>query len=399
MEDMERKSRAYPHTVVKHGLAETRLMKIPLSNKNRKGRVIFLMKKSNKKTIRIVVLSVLVLLVGAWWGFSAMMYDENIDRRFESYKPLMLRVEDFEGLECTRYDFPSDKGQMLAGYLYCAGKNPRGIIIVAHGFGGGHNSYLDAIDAFARRGYDVFAYDATGNDASEGKGVGGFPQGVVDLDHAISFVEESGHFPDLPIGLFGHSWGAYSVCSVLTFHPEVKAVIACCGTNSSSDIFKAGGKGEAGGAIDAMMPFVKIHEWAKFGKYATNTAMDGFRASDAAIMVAHSEDDDMVPIAYGYDLYFDKYHDDPRFTFLRFQDRGHSDFFVDPDNSYKEEFNAPFKEWTASLDYDVNAEENRARFAKDKAAYIEGHLDREKWSHRLDVDLFRRFVEFYDAHL
>ena len=29
------------------------------------------------------------------------------------------------------------------------------------------------------------------------------------------------------------------------------------------------------------------------GKYAANTAMDGFEASEAAIMVAHSEDDDV----------------------------------------------------------------------------------------------------------
>jgi hypothetical protein len=30
----------------------------------------------------------------------------------------MLRVEDFDGLVCMEYSFPSDKGQMLAGYLY-----------------------------------------------------------------------------------------------------------------------------------------------------------------------------------------------------------------------------------------------------------------------------------------
>ena len=59
---------------------------------------------------------------------------------------------------------------------------------------------MDCANYFAQHGYYVFAYDATGNDDSEGEGVGGFPQGVVDLDHAISFVEKSGNFPDLPIG-------------------------------------------------------------------------------------------------------------------------------------------------------------------------------------------------------
>ena len=69
----------------------------------------------------------------------------------------------------------------------------------------------------------------------------------------------------------------------------------------------------AGDVIYAMMPFAKIHEWAKYGKYAANTAMDGFEASEAAIMVAYSEDDDVVPVQYGYDLYYEKYGNNPRF--------------------------------------------------------------------------------------
>jgi hypothetical protein len=62
---------------------------------------------------------------------------------------------------------------------------------------------MDCANYFAQNGYYVFAYDATGTDESEGNGVGGLPQGVIDLDYAISFVEESKEIPDLPIVLFG----------------------------------------------------------------------------------------------------------------------------------------------------------------------------------------------------
>lgn len=114
-------------------------------------------KRSKKKNALIVVLCALVLLVGAWQGFCAFMYNENINQRFESYEPLKLRVEDFDGLQCAEYKFPSDKGQMLAGYLYSTGSNPRGIIIIAHGYGGGHNSYMDCANYFAQHGYYVFS--------------------------------------------------------------------------------------------------------------------------------------------------------------------------------------------------------------------------------------------------
>ena len=354
-----------------------------------------------KKKILTVAIIVCILLLGAWWVFSVVMYNLNINQRFETYEPLMFRVEDFVGLERTRYTFPSNKGQMLTGYVYSIGddQQKRGIIVCAHGLGGGHNSYMDCIHYFAQAGYYVFAYDATGNDESEGKGVGGLPQGVVDLDHALSFIQSLPEYKDFPIGLFGHSWGAYSVCTVLTFHPEVRAVIAACGSNSSSDLFEAGGKRMAGDGIYAMMPFVKLHEQVQYGKYATSTAMDGFEASKAHVMITHSADDDVVPISYGYERYYMQYKDNPRFTFLHFDDRGHGDFFVDPLDTCKDEFNETFYDWRETLGYDYNAKENKERFEQDRADYIRKNLDRAKWAHRLDEKLFEQFVQFYDEYV
>lgn len=357
------------------------------------------MKKAKRKKIFILVLCIAaVLVIAGDWALSVMIYNENFNRRFESYEPIMLHLDDFDGLQRTRYEFPSDRGQTLTGYLYSSGENQRGIIVLAHGFGGGgHNSYMDCANYFARRGYYVFAYDATGNDESGGEGVGGLPQGVIDLDHAISFVEESGNFPDLPVGLFGHSWGGYSACGVLTYHPEVKAVIACSGFNRSSDLLEAQGKDQVGNGIYLMLPFVKLHERIKYGGYASNTAMDGFSATDAAVMVVHSSDDSLVPAEYGYDIYYETYKDDPRFRFIRFEDRGHSYIYLD--TTYLNEFNAAFDIWLETLDYDVHAAENGERFAADKADYIHSHLDRDKWSNMLDQDLFEDFVRFYDENL
>lgn len=354
-------------------------------------------KHSKKKKIFIIVLSILALLFAGWWILCVKLYDENINIRGDSYKPLMLRLEDFDGLECTEYTFTSDKGQKLAGYLYSIGDNQHGIVVIAHGFGGGgHNSYMDCANYFAQNGYYVFAYDATGTDKSEGEGVGGVPQGVVDLDYAISFVEANNDIPKLPIVLFGHSWGGYSVSAVLTYHPEVKAVIECSGFNRSSDMFESGGKSSAGDLIYAMTPFIRIHEKIKYGKYASNTAMDGFDATDAAVMIVHSADDTVIGIEYGCDKYYEKYKDDARFTFLRFEDRGHNNIFNDQNDTYVDEFDAQFDKWLETLDYDYNAEENKDRFKEDKAEYINKNLDHARWSDRLDAELFTQFLDFYN---
>ena len=283
--------------------------------------------KSKKKKLLMILCGLVILVIAADWSLTVAIYNENFNQRFESNESFMRHVEDFDGLQRTRYEFASDKGQKLTGYMYTSKEEPRGIIVMAHGVGGGgHNSYMDIINYFAQHGYGVFAYDATGNDESEGEGVGGLPQGVIDLDYAVSFVEESGNFPNLPIALFGHSWGGYSVCSVLTYHPEVKAVIACSGFNSSLGMFEAEGKKQAGAGIYFILPFVKLHEWIKFGGYASHTAMDGFSESNAAVMILHSFDDEMVPAEYGYDIYYETYGDDSRFRFIHFEDRGHNCF-------------------------------------------------------------------------
>ena len=355
-------------------------------------------KKSILKIILVVILCVILVLTAGVWVLSVVIYNENFDQRFESYEPLMLYVEDFEGLQRTKYEFPSDKGQMLTGYMYSAGEEQHGIIVMAHGFGGGgHNSYMDCANYFAHSGYYVFAYDATGNDESEGKGVGGLAQGVIDLNYAISFVEENSAFPDLPVALFGHSWGGYSVCSVLKYHPEVKAVVECSGFNSSSDMFEAQGKVQAGDFIYLMLPFVKLHERILFGEYASNTAADGLAASEAAVMIVHSDDDDTVPIEYGYDIYYEKFNNDPRFNFIRLENRGHN--YVYNDTTYLDEFNAGYKKWVEALDYDYKSEENKERYSAERADYIHKNLDRTKWCDMLDNELFEKFVGFYDDHI
>ena len=346
-----------------------------------------------KKTISIVAVA-LVLLIFLDYGFSVYCYNNIFGKRLETYEPTSLKLSDFEGLNATHYEFPSDKGQMLSGYLYSTGSEPKGIVVIAHGFGSGHNFYMEAANFFAQNGYDTFAYDVTGNDESEGEAIGGIPQGVIDLDNAISFVEDSGNFPDVPIMLFGHSWGAYSACSVLEYHPEVAAVIAISGCNKSSDVFEVGAKEQLGPFTALMMPCIRLHERIKFGKYAKSTAMKGFKSSDTRVMVVHSEDDNVVGISYGYDIYYDKYKDDARFSFMKLKDKGHS--YVFNDMTYIDEFNAGFDKWLETLDYDYSASENQDRFIADKADYIHKNLDRNRWSNKLDTGMFQDFLAFYN---
>ena len=357
-----------------------------------------------KRILKIsLIIFIVLILAGLWIGMLA-AYKANFCKRFTTYEPKKLYVEDYIGLSRTRDQFKSNNGQTLTGYLYKIGDDSKkGIVVTAHGFsGGGHNTYMDCINHFAKNGYLVFAYDATGNDESEGLGkngiVGGLPQGVIDLDYAISFVENNEDFSKLPIMLFGHSWGGYSVSSVLSYHPEVKAVAEVAGFNTSTGMFEAGGKTYAGNAVKLFLPFYMIYEAAKYGKYSFASGVEGFSATDARIMVIHSKNDTTVPPAYGYNIYYKKFKDNPRFTFVLSEDRGHSLILRSQKGiDYINQFNEKFDEYFASLDYDYKDKKNKERFTKEKAEYLKKNIDREIWCHTPNEELLDKIVAMYDS--
>lgn len=352
--------------------------------------------KKPLKIALIVVAILLVLLLAAGMFLpgciAGIVYDEFFGSRFTSYEPLTWELSDFDALQRERYTFPSDKGQMLTGYRYYReGADPRGMVVIAHGFGGGgHRSYMDIADYFAANGYAVFAYDATGNDESEGEAVGGLPQGLIDLDYALRFVKAEPDFAGLPIVLWGHSWGGYSVGSVLALHPDVKAAVIVAGFNSSMDMMETEGRNIAGDAVSLILPALEAHEAENFGDYAAMNILDGVAATDAQIMFIHGEQDQMIPIEGSFDRYHAAYADDPRFTFIRYEDREHNFIFCDPARqAYVDAFNAESEAYVA---------EHGEPTEEERAAYYEEHLDLHQL-YPLDADLMAQMLALYDSAL
>ena len=72
-------------------------------------------KSKKKKIFLITVPIVIALIIAGDWVLSVMIYNDNFNQRFESYEPLMLHVDDFDGLQRAKYEFSSDKGQKLTG--------------------------------------------------------------------------------------------------------------------------------------------------------------------------------------------------------------------------------------------------------------------------------------------
>ena len=323
---------------------------------------------------------------------SQIVFENFFNKRITTYEPLWFKIDDFDGLKRDKYTFTSNHDQTLTGYMYHSDLSleQKGLIVLAHGYGGGgQRTYMDCTNYLCSHGYYVFAYDATGNDESEGKGIQGFPQGIIDVNHAIDFVKTLDSYKSYPLFLFGHSWGGYSVTNSLYFHPEIKAVVSLSGFNQSSALIRTQGQKFAPGIEESLMPYVGTYEQAKFGKLTNSTAMRAFKNSTANVFIIHSQDDDVVPFKTGYKIYYQAYKDDPRFMFQEYENRGHGTvYYSDFGKQYTEDFE---KCWNEFLTDHPNEEE--------KIAYINEHIDRDIWNNRLDTDLFTKIITFYDSNI
>ncbi len=288
--------------------------------------------QTTKKRTRIVIGIVLaVLLIGGTVGLyflAVSIYDSSFNYRCTTAEESAFDISEFPSMSRQRYTFTSNEGQTLVGYLYAQENldtQEKAVIVFAHGLGaGGQTGYMDMFDYLTAQGYYVFAYDATANDESEGEVIGGLPQGFIDLDYAIDYVYTIEEICDLPVVLMGYSWGGLSVANVLNYHPEVKAVASLAGWNKSMDLIEYRGCQMVGNVAKLLLPFASVHEYLMYGDYAFSTAMKGFSKSDCPVMIVHGEKDDTIPIAYGYETYFEKYGTDNRFVFKCYTDRDHN---------------------------------------------------------------------------
>ena len=352
-------------------------------------------KRKRKRITKAAVLSGICLLLGIPPEImplsTVLIYEGIYSRRHKTKKYLEFKLSDYDGLHLERSDFFEKKKTKIAGYKYSKDTEgaKKGVVVISHGLGhGGHNSYMPFVDFFASNGYYVFTYDVHGNDNSEGKTVKGLPQGVISLDAALKHAKEIPEYQGLPIMLFGHSWGAFSVGNVLNLHPDVSAAVMVAGFNESEDLMHNYSGKVFGTFADGLMTYVELYEDIKFGKKTTKlSTVDGIKKTDALIMIVHSRDDKVVPKEYGYDKYLKEFDGDERVSFVLYENKGHSRlYFSDAAWEYQKKFDEDCQNYLKS--------HKKRNNKKNRIEYLKAHLDKKKFFEP-DPDLMAKILDMY----
>lgn len=298
-------------------------------------------KKTRKKTsikkviIRVIVILILLFIVVPFIG-GICFYQYMFGKRYDPDDEILYKAEDFEGLSSRKEVITGNFGQKLSGYLYYGSEydgdktsvipsHYKGIVIFAHGLGASQAAYVPIYDYLEDKDFLVFAYDATGTATSEGSSIKGFPQGTIDMDTVIDYVEENITGPDYPIATAGHSAGAFAACSVLNLHPEVKAVMSMAGFNSSPDYIAALARPYAGPLIEPQKPLISFYEYCLFQDTVYYTSTRAFRNSDALVMAVYSDSDKTVPASAGIDIWRKSDLAEGRINYYEVKGRSHGD--------------------------------------------------------------------------
>lgn len=252
-------------------------------------------KKITWKKITVIIASVILLFSLISMIAVKFIYDSQFPRyeRHDETISAGLRYSDYAE-EYPRRLFSFQSGDnTLQGYLY-GEDNDQGLVVVAHGIGGGADSYLPQILSFVRQGWQVLAYDATGSFDSEGKSTRGFPQSLLDLDAAMQYIESQPELSALPLLLFGHSWGGYAVAAILHYDYDIRGVVTVSAADGAMAIISEQGRRMMGFFIDVQYPFLWLYQRLLFGDAVDLKASEAINSTDIPVMVIHGTEDEMI---------------------------------------------------------------------------------------------------------
>lgn len=349
-------------------------------------------KRNVKKIVLWTVLAVLVLFCLVSLIADKYILNDMFSRAERSDYTVSLLYSDVQD-SYSREPIEFYSGETkLRGYVYGA-ENDKGLIVISHGMGGGHEDYMADICWFVDRGWRVLGFDNTGCCESEGDSMVGMVQSALDLDAALDCVESDPELSVLPACLYGHSWGGYAVTAVLNFDHDIAASASMAGYDDPVDVEIEWGKGMMGGLIYTQYPFLWLYNKLAFGEYAGLSAVDGINRTDTPVLIVHGDGDTVVGYNGSGIIAKRDRITNPNARFLTLSDEGsngHSSIFQSRETA----------KYMSQLLDEYNALEEAAggELSEEAEAKFYGKVDKEK-ANELNPELMNAVEEFFQEAL
>ncbi len=334
-----------------------------------------------------IILGTVIFLSLLCFAVTALLYESVFGKRYEIYdSPILPDLKDYPELEQTPVSFGGRRGYSYNGFFY---ENKRfskfkGLVVISHGIFSGQLCFLPQVDYFAKRGYRVFTFDNSGTHTSGGKSLRGLPQSAEDLNCALRFISVENN---LPLFLYGHSWGGYAVSAVSCYDLyNIKGVFVQSGFNRTSDMLIEQGSAMFGGWVHILSAYIKLYEKLKYGKAAGYTAAKGVArgaANGTKFLILHSTDDKTISLKNSVLANVLK---NDNITLVTEKQKGHNS--VDSDRAIAHKL---------ELDTLLATEYKKGCTSKQRRELYAKHTDR-KIFFELDGELMKLVADFFDTN-
>lgn len=276
---------------------------IRVKNKNKDKHVL-------KRVLRVILITLIILFVLFWvlsFVIVHIMEGKQFARTELNYSDTSIRLmQDYEDVQTEKFsrreiEFLSEENT-LRGYDYGYDiADKKGLVVMAHGFGGNQTNYLYLAKFFVENDYEVITYDNTGTVRSDGDDMVALSHSPIDLRSCLKFIESNENYRGLDIITLGHSWGAYAVTDVMNYNdlPDIKATIAFSAFDYTPTMLRQFGIAAnvaPAPLVNALYPTMYLYELIKGGTGAFSHAYEGVnKAVDTDFMIIHGTDDELIP--------------------------------------------------------------------------------------------------------
>jgi fermentation-respiration switch protein FrsA (DUF1100 family) len=229
-----------------------------------------------------MLISVAVVLLVAYWALGTILYILQPTFLYSPVREVSYTPGDL-GLEFENVVFETRDRLKLSGW-YIPADGSEFTVLFCHGNGGNMYHRLDSINIFYKMGLNCFIFDYRGYGNSEGKPS---EEGTyLDAKAAYKWLTEQAKIAPDNIILFGRSLGG-SIAAKLATQVEARGLIIESTFTSYVDIGRQ------------FYPYMPVRWFAKFS-YRT---IDYVKDVHCPLMIIHSRNDEVVPFAFGLELY------------------------------------------------------------------------------------------------
>jgi uncharacterized protein len=253
-------------------------------------------------------------------------------------------VDDFPNISAQPISFKTKHKLTLQGFIYrLRNKQTKGrnhLLIFNHGIGAGHHAYMHFIAELVEAGFTVMAYDNTGCQLSEGKNIIGLTQAIIDLKHALAFVDEQSDLKDMPLSVIGHSWGGFTASHAFRLSTKVKSIVAISSFIDVNYILFFAKR-----ILKFLKPFIIVANYIKFGKYSCYSVTKSIKKSERPMLLISGRKDPVIAYEKNYLKYKNAASNKSNISFILENEKHHNPYLTLRGERYFNEVFTKLKEF------------------------------------------------------